>query len=112
MSQPTPADAVIAAMAEVHEAAVAFVKLHPKRTTKRLRRAVRAFQELVEDGPTDTGTCRRCHQPIEKRYSRWLHMPGAERGCRAASFTYRWGKEGGWDDSLNRAWVATPEVTK
>lgn len=106
----TPADAVIAAMAEVHEAAVAFVKHHPKRATNRLRKAVAYFQELIEDGPTGRGTCRRCHQPIEQRYGRWLHVPGAERGCRAASFTYRANAEGGWDDSLNRSWVAAPEV--
>lgn len=63
----TPADAVIAAIVEVHEAAVRFVELHPKRATNRLRKAVAAYKEIAEDGPTGIATCRRCHYPIEQR---------------------------------------------
>ena len=58
--------------------------------------------------------CRNCHKPIIGVRSDvgrtgylWLHVeaePGASRGCRAASYK----QGGGWDDSLNRRWKATP----
>lgn len=57
--------------------------------------------------PMDSGTCRRCHQPIifSLVLSRWFHAnPDFNRGCRAASF--RPGE--GWNDELPRSWQAAP----
>ncbi|MGW8969641.1 hypothetical protein [Streptomyces platensis] len=64
--------------------------------------AKRVATELVEES-----ACRHCgHSIMRVGDSTWRHdaaMP-MSRGCRAASFD----RDGTWDDSLDRAWKATP----
>ena len=52
-------------------------------------------------------SCKYCDQPIYRRPDgKWNHDdPDHSRGCRAASFR----PDEGWDDSLQRSWVATPQ---
>ena len=54
---------------------------------------------------TEHAACKHCGQEIS-RFSDgpWKHEPNDERGCRAASFR----NESGWDDSLDRRWMAAP----
>jgi hypothetical protein len=57
-------------------------------------------------------TCRRCQRSILRgaRWRdgyHWWHIAedhSLRRGCRAASFT----TENGWDDSIDRKWMARP----
>jgi hypothetical protein len=64
--------------------------------------AERVASELVEES-----VCRHCgHSIMRVGDSAWRHdaAPPMSRGCRAASFD----RDGTWDDSLDRAWKATP----
>jgi hypothetical protein len=64
--------------------------------------AQRIAADLVEES-----VCRHCgHSIMRVGDSTWRHdaAPPMSRGCRAASFD----RDGDWDDSLNRAWKATP----
>lgn len=64
--------------------------------------AERVANELVKEA-----VCRHCgHSIMRVGDSAWRHdaAPPMSRGCRAASFD----RDGTWDDSLDRAWKATP----
>jgi hypothetical protein len=52
-------------------------------------------------------SCKYCDQPIYRRPDgKWNHDdPDRSRACRTASFR----PDEGWDDSLKRSWVATPQ---
>lgn len=57
--------------------------------------------------------CGHCARPVVLEGDRWMHLlPDkvgiSTRGCHAASWDWREGKEGGWDESLAPDMVATP----
>ena len=56
--------------------------------------------------------CRHCGRPVVLEGDRWMHLlpdkvGTSRRGCHAASWDWREGKEGGWDESLAPHMVAT-----
>ncbi|WP_019066063.1 HNH endonuclease [Streptomyces hokutonensis] len=66
--------------------------------------------ERLNDELMGLATCRYCGQAIARiGDSAWRHSAAApmSRGCRAASFD----RDGTWDDSLDRAWKASPPKT-
>ena len=55
--------------------------------------------------------CRHCGRPVVLEGDRWMHLlPDkvgiSKRGCHGASWDWREGKEGGWDESLDPDMVA------
>lgn len=89
-------------------AACEFVDEYPERATRKLRNAVDAMKKLNER-PIPESICKRCGHPVMDPLNsgRWVHNTSSmDRGCRAASFS----RDGRWDDSLDRHWVATPTV--
>ncbi|MER7485602.1 HNH endonuclease [Streptomyces sp. NPDC126497] len=66
--------------------------------------------ERLADEVTGHAVCRYCGHAIARiGDAPWRHSAAApmSRGCRAASFD----RDGTWDDSLDRAWKATPPKT-
>ncbi|MEV6484625.1 hypothetical protein [Streptomyces sp. NPDC051576] len=66
--------------------------------------------ERLDDELTGHAACRHCGHAITRiGDSAWRHSAAApmSRGCRAASFD----RDGDWDDSLDRAWKASPPRT-
>ncbi|MET9417732.1 hypothetical protein ABZY03_26795 [Streptomyces klenkii] len=67
------------------------------------------FERLTDELMRQTA-CRHCGQVIARiGDAPWRHIAAApmSRGCRAASFD----RDGTWDDSLDRAWKASPPKT-
>ncbi|WP_206323225.1 HNH endonuclease [Streptomyces sp. HNM0574] len=63
--------------------------------------------ERLADELMEHAVCRHCGHAVARiGNAHWRHSAAApmSRGCRAASFD----RDGAWDDSLDRAWKATP----
>ncbi|MGV9322223.1 HNH endonuclease [Streptomyces sp. NPDC003660] len=70
-----------------------------------------AVFERLDDELTGHSVCRHCGHAIARiGNASWRHSAAApmSRGCRAASFD----RNGTWDNSLDRAWKASPPKTR
>lgn len=62
---------------------------------------------LNENDDLSEATCKHCGHPIiQSSGTKWFHVAGMNRGCRASSYE----RLGTWDDELDRKWTATPKT--
>jgi hypothetical protein len=83
---------------------------HPEWTTEDLTNYFIGLRDRLAEERKGR-VCVHCHRPVAIRAGDWWHlMPDGEnwsnKGCRAASYDWRDGKEGGWDESLDRSVMA------
>lgn len=83
------------------------IREHPDMSGAELLDKLRGMRSALE-GSAERATCRHCGHPIYSLGDRWQHEgESGNVGCRAASFD----RLGTWDDSLDKAWKASPRKT-